>query len=159
MTRKAKTGGGGFHLYFAYPTGYVMTNKKPGCIECYEGVEFVGDVATLQRLPVVISGVVGMSGSQDRKPNSLRSPEWILDDLKADLPAGDIAGGLHPWTRVALEEECRIVGTAKRKAGGRNATLWESSLKLGESLRVEPLTFFDAFDGLKHAAEECGNVR
>lgn len=115
-TRRAKTGGGGFHLYFKVPMGTKGLRDRPNA-GGYRGVDVKADGYVVAAPSIHESGV---------------AYEWENDLPQADAPAWLI--------RVARGEKCsqsvRQEATSEVPEGGRNDTLF----RMASGLRARGLS-------------------
>ena len=153
-TRSTKTGGDGNHRIYDYPTGLLLTNKVPSVLAVYEGIDVRGQGGYIAAPPSRhISGGT-YEWVTDPEAERAQLPDWIIQDLEPELPAGPIDNNVEAWTRAALTGECKKVAGAPY--GKRNDILWVASLKLGGVVAGGSLDQHQAYDSLLYAARKCG---
>ena len=123
-------------------------------LRAYEGIDVRGRGGYIAAPPSRhISGGI-YEWITDPGAERAQLPDWIIQDLEPDQPAGPIDNDVEAWTRSALVGRCRKVSSAP--GGKRNDTLWVASLKLGGIVAGGSLDQHQAYDSLLYAARKSG---
>jgi hypothetical protein len=152
-TLTTRTGSDGEHRVFQYPEGFNVRCRLPA-LEDSDGIDVRGDTGLIVAPPSShVSGTTYQWKSDINTP-TVPLPEWLMEGVERDLPAGPDLDYLNVWAKAGLEGECRKVGEAK--GGNRNDTLFVSSCRVGEIVAGGGLDYIQAFESLSLAATKCG---
>lgn len=151
-TLTARTGGGGEHLYYRWPTGLYAGNGLPA-LHGYPGIDVRGQGGL-----VVVAPSLHKSGGSyewmDGPDEPAPLPDWCLEGLTRDLSDLPCPNGITQWAWSALVDECNQVASARR--GRRNDTLFKAACRIGEIIAGQGLGKDVASDLLAEAAAQAG---
>ncbi len=162
-TTEAKTGSGGRHLYFAWPTdGTEIRNSDGESNSLGEGLDVRGNGGYCILPPS--NHPSGGVYEWTRNGRPALAPAWLVElatrkQEPKPRPRGEAGEPTYSdsttaYGRAALEDECaRVAGTAQ---GGRNAALNAAACKVGHLVAGGEITREDAEAALLNAALRCG---
>jgi len=156
-TLSARTGGGGWHLFFAHPGGQIpnTAGRLPGHTASAPGLDVRGDGGYIIVPPSVhASGTPYRWVDADQSPAP--APPWLQppppdpERVAPAVPAGRPAG----YGAAALAGEMTRVAAAQ--PGTRNQTLNQAAFALGTLVASNMLSDVAVVDGLLSAAVAAG---
>lgn len=156
----AETGGGGSHLYHAWPVGYAVGNALPavmvkdGVERRYPGIDVRGRGGYVVAPPSRHRSGGMYSWARDLEVPMASLPPALLVSVRREIDGTAPPEGLSAWEWAALTREVQAI--ADTEAGERNNTVFGAACRLGEIIAGGGLDEDTVTDWLVDAAVARG---
>ncbi len=135
-TLSASTGGGGEHLYYAWPVGFAVGNTLPVVMakdegkRLYDGIDVRGRGGFVVVPPSRHAGGGTYSWPDDLDTPVEELPSALLVGVRREIEGTSPPPGVNAWAWVALTRELQRIADSEH--GERNDNLFKAARCLGE---------------------------